>query len=181
MASSLSHAVAALGIGAFFYKPDIPKRVWATGAACSVLPDVDVIGFHFGVRYGDFRGHRGFTHSLLFAAVLASAVALLAFRSSMPNMSWGAVWAYLFLATASHGVLDAMTDGGLGVAFFSPFSNRRYFLPWRPIRVSPIGIERFFTVRGAAVLKSEFFWIWIPAGLLIASALLLRGRPARTS
>lgn len=35
MASSLSHAVAALGIGAFFYKPDIPKRVWVIGVACS--------------------------------------------------------------------------------------------------------------------------------------------------
>ena len=178
MASSLSHAVAALGIGAFFYKPDIPKRVWVIGAACSVLPDVDVIGFRFGVRYGDFWGHRGFTHSLFFAAVLAGAVVLLGFRSGLPNMSRGVLWTYLFLATASHGVLDAMTDGGLGVAFFSPFSNHRYFLPWRPIRVSPIGIDRFFTSRGVAVLESEFLWIWIPAALVIVSALLFRRRPA---
>jgi inner membrane protein len=178
VASSLSHAVAALGIGAFFYKPDIPKRVWVIGAACSVLPDVDVIGFRFGVRYGDFWGHRGFTHSLFFAAVLASAIVLLAFRSGLPSMSRGALWIYLFLATASHGVLDAMTDGGLGVAFFSPFSNRRYFLPWRPIRVSPIGIERFFTARGLTVLESEFLWIWIPSALVIASAWLWRRRAA---
>lgn len=33
-----------------------------------------------------------------------------------------------------------LTDGGLGVAFFSPFDNKRYFLPWRPIRVSPISV-----------------------------------------
>jgi inner membrane protein len=178
VASSLSHAVAALGIGAFFYRPDIPKRVWVIGAACSILPDVDVIGFHFGVRYGDFWGHRGFTHSLFFAALLASVVVLLGFRSRVPNMSRGLLWSYLFLATASHGVLDAMTDGGLGVAFFSPLDNRRYFLPWRPIRVSPIGIDRFFTARGIAVLESEFLWIWIPAALMIVSALLFRRRPA---
>ncbi|MGO9589252.1 MAG: metal-dependent hydrolase [Candidatus Acidiferrales bacterium] len=176
MASSLSHAVAALGIGAFFYRPDIPKRVWVVGAVCSAIPDIDVIGFHFGVRYGDFWGHRGFTHSLVFAAALASAVVLLGFRSGLPIMRRGWLWVYLFLATASHGVLDAMTDGGLGVAFFSPFDNRRYFLPWRPIRVSPIGIDRFFTPRGIAVLESEFLWIWIPSPLLIASALLLRRR-----
>ena len=181
MASALSHAVAALGIGAFFYRPDIPKRVWVIGAACSVLPDVDVVGFYFGVRYGDFWGHRGFTHSLFFAAVLASAVVLLGFRSGLPDINRGALWAYLFLATASHGALDAMTDGGLGVAFFSPFSNRRYFLPWRPIRVSPIGIERFFTYRGVAILESEFLWIWIPSVVLILSALLLRGREHRSS
>ena len=178
MASVISHAVAALGIGACFHKPGIPARVWVAGAIVSMVPDVDVVGFHFGVRYGDFWGHRGFTHSLFFAAVLATAVVLVGFRSDLPSMTRGVLWAYLFLATASHGALDAMTDGGLGVAFFSPFDNRRYFLPWRPIHVSPIGFARFFTTRGVAVLKSEFVWIWIPAGLLIASALLFRRRPA---
>jgi inner membrane protein len=178
VASSISHAVAALGIGAFFYKPDIPKRAWVIGAACSIFPDIDVIGFHFGVPYGAFWGHRGFTHSLFFAVLLASAVALLGFRFGVPNISRAMLWTYLFLATASHGLLDAMTDGGLGVAFFSPFDNRRYFLPWRPIRVSPIGIDRFLTPRGIAVLESEFLWIWIPAALVIVSALLIRRRPA---
>ena len=50
MASALSHAVAALGIGACFYQRGIPKRVWLIGAACSVIPDLDVIGFRFGTR-----------------------------------------------------------------------------------------------------------------------------------
>lgn len=179
MASLVSHAVAALGIGACFYKRGVPKRVWATGVLCSVIPDVDVIGFHYGIPYGAFWGHRGFTHSLLFAAIVASAAMLLTFRSAVPHIRRGALWSYLFLATASHGVLDAMTDGGLGVAFFSPFDNRRYFLPWRPIRVSPIGFARFFTPHGFDVLRSEILWIWIPSALLIFSALLLRGRKRR--
>jgi inner membrane protein len=51
VASLPSHAIAALGIGALFYKPDTPKRVWVVGAACSVFPDLDVIGFRFGIRY----------------------------------------------------------------------------------------------------------------------------------
>jgi len=181
VASAISHAVAALGIGAFFYTPDIPKRVWAAGVLCSVVPDVDVIGFHYGIPYGAFWGHRGFTHSLLFAAILASIAMLLVFRSAEPHIGRGVLWIYLFLAGASHGVLDAMTDGGLGVAFFSPFDNHRYFLPWRPIRVSPIGFERFFTARSLPILKSEFLWIWIPAVLLIASALLFRRRSAGAS
>src|SRR6266550_9619008 len=63
--------MAALGLGACFYKPGIPKRVWVIGVVCSAIPDFDVIGFRFGIRYGDFWGHRGFTHSLVFAAVLA--------------------------------------------------------------------------------------------------------------
>ena len=67
-----------------------------------------------------------------------------------------------------------MTDGGLGVAFFAPFNNYRYFLPWRPIRVSPIALGRFFTERGLVVLKSELIWIWLPAIVLTIVALVLR-------
>jgi inner membrane protein len=148
------------------------------GALCSVIPDLDVIGFRFGVRYGDFWGHRGFTHSLVFSALLASAVVILGFRSGLPALSRIALWTYFFLATASHGLLDAMTDGGLGVAFFSPFDNHRYFLPWTPIRVSPIGAGRFFTRRGLEVLQSELLWIWLPAALLALSVWLIRRRAA---
>ena len=67
-----------------------------------------------------------------------------------------------------------MTNGGLGVAFFSPFDNRRYFLPWRPILVSPIGVTRFFSHRGLAVLKTEIIWIWLPSILVIAIVMLSR-------
>src|SRR5246127_4097814 len=86
VASLLSHAVAALGIGACFYKPEIPKGVWVIGVACSVIPDLDVIGFRFGIRYGDFWGHRGFTHSLVFAALLATAGMFIGFRRVLPSL-----------------------------------------------------------------------------------------------
>jgi inner membrane protein len=171
MASAFSHAIAALSIGACF-PSGAPKRFWIAGALCSVLPDLDVIGFGFGLQYGDPLGHRGLTHSLAFAAALAALVTFTVFRAGLPGINKRILFGYLFLATASHGLLDAMTDGGLGVAFFAPFSNTRYFLPWTPIHVSPIGLSRFFTDRGLDVLKSEVIWIWIPAGLL---ALIGRG------
>jgi inner membrane protein len=174
MASAFSHAVAALSIGACFYRPEIPKRIWLAGVVCSVIPDLDVIGFRFGIRYGDFWGHRGFTHSLVFAALLAAVVTVVMFRRGASGIGRLAVLAYLFLATASHGLLDAMTNGGLGVAFFSPFDNRRYFLPWRPVRVSPIAVTRFFTPRGLAILQSELLWIWLPAILLASLVWMLR-------
>jgi|SRR5579872_112427 len=166
MASAISHAVAASAITAAFYRPNAPKRIWAVGIACSVLPDLDVIGFRFGISYGDFWGHRGFTHSFLFAAVLAAVLAFVILQTQS-EISQVSLFTYLFLSTTSHGLLDAMTNGGLGVAFFSPFDNRRYFLPWRPIRVSPIGVSRFFGARGLAVLKSELFWIWVPSILIV--------------
>jgi inner membrane protein len=117
------------------------------GVACSVIPDLDldVIGFHFGIHYGDFWGHRGFTHSLLFAVLLASVVTAVMVWRGISGIGRFALFGYLSLATASHGLLDSITNGGLGVGFFSPFNNRRYFLPWTPVRVSPIAVTRFFT------------------------------------
>lgn len=175
MASLISHAVVALGIGAAFYKPHTPKRVLALGAVCSMLPDIDVVGFHFGVHYGDFWGHRGITHSLLFAGLLATLmVATSLAGNGNVSANQKVLWLYFFLATASHGFLDAMTNGGLGVALFSPFDTSRYFLPWRPILVSPIGVWKFFSSRGVAVLRSEVIWIWVPAALVALLALALR-------
>jgi inner membrane protein len=81
---------------------------------------------------------------------------------------------HFFVVIASHGVLDAMTNGGLGVAFFAPFSNERYFFAWRPIEVSPLSIESFLSERGSQVIISEIKWIWIPSGLLVTIAEILR-------
>jgi len=166
MASAISHAVAALAIGAAFYRPSAPKRIWLAGIACSVLPDLDVIGFRFGIHYDDFWGHRGFTHSLPFALILGGMTTFLIARS-LPAIQRLCLFLYLTLATASHGLLDAMTNGGLGVAFFSPFENSRYFLAFRPIRVSPIGVSRFFSARGVAIVRSEIVWIWLPSLLFV--------------
>jgi inner membrane protein len=174
MASAFSHAMVGLSIGTCFYRPEIPKRVWFVGMLCAALPDTDVIGFRFGIRYSDFWGHRGFTHSLFFAALLSAIIVVAFFGHRIQGIIRAALFAYLFLATASHGILDAMTNGGLGVAFFSPFDNHRYFLPWRPIRVSPIGTARFFTARGLAILQNEFLWIWIPAILFAGFVWMMR-------
>ena len=185
MATVLSHAVAALGIGCCFYKPGIPKRIWVAGVLCSVVPDSDVIGFRFGIHYGDFWGHRGFTHSLVFAALLAVLLTS-AFRRTT-GISRISLLIYFFAVTASHGILDAMTNGGLGVAFLSPFDVHRYFLPWRPIRVSPIAASKLFTHRILEIMKTELLWIWLPVIVLCSTMLLLRWksgglqRPARVA
>jgi inner membrane protein len=135
----------------------------AIGCAASVLPDVDSLGFAAGISYGHPFGHRGFTHSIFFAAAVA--FLCIPFVRSV-GASPAAIFGFLFVSIASHGFLDAMTTGGLGVAFFSPFSNARYFLPWRVIQVSPIGVPPFVSRRGLEVLRSELLWIWAPAAVL---------------
>ena len=141
------------------------------------MPDLDVVSFFFGLPYGHMLGHRGLSHSLFFAAVLAWVVTAIVRRKLPASPSAMRLWVFFFLATASHGFLDSMTNGGLGVAFFAPFENSRYFLPWRPVEVSPIGVRAFFTARGLAVLYSEFLWIWIPSAAWMAAVWLIhRGR-----
>jgi inner membrane protein len=178
MPSIFSHAVVAVALGTGYPAPPPSSRVWLLSIACSILPDIDVVGHAVGIPYRSVWGHRGITHSFAFAAVLALAVVSLAFLQAEPLSSpWWSLVIYFFAVTASHPILDAMTNGGLGVAFFAPFENSRYFLPWRPIEVSPIDVRAFFTSRGLAVLQSEFVWLWIPSVMWIAAAWLIqRGR-----
>ncbi|NNN06483.1 MAG: metal-dependent hydrolase [Elusimicrobia bacterium] len=177
MASLISHAVVAAALGQAAPARDRgDRRFWTAAVLCSCLPDADVLGFLFGVRYGDLWGHRGMTHSLLFAAVVGIAAAA-ALPDSRRRDGWKLA-ALLTLITASHGFLDAFTDGGLGVAFFSPFDRTRYFFPWRPVRVSPIGILPFFSRTGLNVLLNEAGWIWLPS---LALGALLRAVFARSN
>ena len=176
MASAFSHAVAGLAVGTAFWRPGAPPRFWVLGAVVAALPDVDAIAFRFGIAYGDMLGHRGLTHSLVFAAALSAAVVALAFPSGAAAVGRWQLWLYFFLATASHGVLDAFTNGGLGVAFFAPFDDARYFFPARPIEVSPISVRAFFTARGARVMASELVWIWAPSIVFAAAMLWVRRR-----
>lgn len=171
MASAFSHAFVALALGKTLHLPVITWPVLFMGMLCSIIPDADVIGFSFGIRYGDLWGHRGLTHSLFFAGLFSAALVGLCYRQqSSPQKVW--IGIYLFLCTTSHGVLDALTDGGLGVAFFSPFDPTRYFFPFRPVAVSPIGVGDFFNGNALGILASEATWIWLPTTALF---LMVRG------
>ena len=168
MASAFSHAIVAGALGAAFYRRGVPVRFWALGAACAILPDADVVGVVLGIPVRHVLGHRGLSHSLTFAAALAAVVVALFFRRA-PGISRARLWVYFFLATASHGALDALTNGGPGIAFLAPFDTRRYFFPVRPIEVSPLGIRPFFSEWGVRVIANEMLWIWLPA-LVFATA-----------
>jgi inner membrane protein len=173
MPTIFSHAIFASSIGRVFNAEDPPPRFWIVTAACAMLPDLDVISFQFGVGYGSMFGRRGISHSIVFALVVGFVVSML-FRTVM-NIPRLKLATYFSLVTISHPLLDMLTNGGLGVALFAPFSSARFFFPWRPIEVSPIGLG-FFSERGIDVILSEFLWIWIPSALIFIVALLVRRR-----
>jgi len=176
MVSAFTHGFSAVAVGAVFPRSKLPKRAWILGGVCAALPDVDYALHVAGVPYGNMFGHRGFTHSITFALLLAVLVVTLVRRTRWREWAGVALGAYLFVCTALHGVLDAMTDGGLGIAFFAPFSAKRYWLPWDPISVAPLSIEAFFTRWGWMVFKSELLWVWVPGLVIIAVAQAIRFR-----
>ena len=164
MATIFSHPAVALGLFPWFADVRNHKKILLTGALLTVLPDFDVIGLYAGIPYEHMLGHRGLSHSLLFAAIIAAIIT--AFFARQIKICATAVWFYLFICTTSHGMLDALTNGGLGIAFLSPFSNERYFFSFRPIEVSTLNIRTFFESQGASVLANEFITIW-PVCLIV--------------
>ena len=174
MASAFTHAFAAFAIGKSTLKK-YSTKIAVLGMICAIFPDVDVLSFHYGIPYGSFWGHLGFIHSILFALLFSLIITSLFFRSEKTfSKTWFTLLTFFFIATVSHGVLDALTNGGLGVAFFSPFDNTRYFFPWHPVQVSPVNVHSFFSEWGIRVLKSEIVYIWIPSILLMMASLLIR-------
>jgi inner membrane protein len=154
-------------------------RLGAAAAALSALPDLDVVAFSLGIPYAHPLGHRGFSHSLLFAALAGLAAGLLLFRRRrLRSVSWWQVVLLLALVTASHGFLDAFTDGGRGVGFLIPWSNQRFFFPWRPLAVSPIGVSGLTGARMTRVLGDELLWVWAPT-VVLAAAWRLHRRGSR--
>jgi len=197
--ASIGHVAVGMAVARAYDPARKPRwHSMALWSALALLPDIDVIGFLRGLPYGAPWGHRGATHSLTFAFAGAAVVALGARWRGRPFVR---TFGFASIVLASHGLLDAMTDGGLGAALFWPFTLTRYFAPWRPITVAPIGPD-FFTPYGALVAASEVvlfaplllyaLWprrralrpaaiaavalVWLGAGWLIASTDPVRER-----
>lgn len=177
MPTVLTHAIVPLAAAIAVGPGRLPPYLVVAGMIASMVPDADVLAFALGIPYADAFGHRGASHSLLFAAFVALLGALLHRRLHAGALH---TWLWLFACAASHPLLDAFTDGGLGVALLWPWSDMRLFAPWRPIEVSPIGVG-FFGRRGLEVLLSELRWIWLPMAALVALGYAVRRAAAALS
>ena len=175
MPTVLTHPVAALALAPWL-RPKLSASLLVAGTICTVLPDADTLGAHLGID-ALVLAHRGPTHSLAFAALVAIAIAWVG-RAAWREVPLAKATAFLFACAASHALLDMATDGGPGIALLWPLSDARLFLPWRPIEVSPLDAGRFFGPRGLQVLTSEALWVWLPGLAAAAAGWLWRRRAA---
>jgi inner membrane protein len=174
MPSAFTHAVVGAAISTLAPRRFRGAKLAIVLAVAAAAPDADVLAFGFGIPYAHLLGHRGLTHSLPFAFLVAVMLWSWLARGSLRSRAGGELFLIILLACASHGVLDAFTDAGLGVGFFVPFSDARFFFPWRPILTSPLSGREFFSAKGVAILRNEVEWIWLPIGLMVGATALTR-------
>ena len=171
MASPWAHALAGAAVGAFYQDPRHRPRVMALAAVCAVAPDLDLIGWPLGISPLTLLGHRGLSHSLVFAVVLGG-IAALALRPPVTTRERVVAAVILMVATATHSLIDALTTyAPTGPAFWAPFSNQRYRFPWTPLS-------------GAGGLHTDFgreaLYVCLPALMVIVAIEWWRRRTGET-
>ena len=165
MPTILSHPAVPLAIGLGLGQSVVSRRLLIAGVVASIFPDLDVIGLHMGVHYPSVLGHRGMTHSLLFALAMGLLAAL---RCRSLETTRRTAFVFIVASTASHGLLDMMTNGGSGIALWWPLSSERFSLPWRVIEASPLTLGPFLHSAGV-VFQSELLWVWLPSTVVCAA------------
>ncbi len=172
MPTIFAHAAVPLTIALVQGRARIPFVLLLLGILGAIAPDFDVALMRLGVPYASEYGHRGASHSIVFAALLGAVLAPV-YQRLTSGKGWHAFW-FVFVCTLSHPLLDMCTNGGHGVALFWPLSDARVFFPFRPVQVSPLSLKQFLGPAGLKVLMSEALWIWLPA--LSVAALIWLGR-----
>jgi inner membrane protein len=106
------------------------------GAAGGLIPDLDVLVVPLLGPLAEWQHHRGVTHSLLFAPLLAPALGWLSWRwarsrrpgdpaaSPEARATWTWVW---LLALLTHPLLDLFTV--YGTQLLAPFADTRFAIP----------------------------------------------------
>jgi inner membrane protein len=173
MATDYTHAVVGLGLARLYATKPMPWTYWGIAVVLPVLPDIDVFS---SAACGTWLGHRGITHSLVFALFFGVIAAGVTFRWFLA--SWWSLATLFFLLIASHGLLDALTSGGENIPFFWPFAGRHG--NWGLIPVSDIALE-LPDPRHSRAIRSELLWLWLPMALLVGAVMAYRRLKRRAS
>jgi inner membrane protein len=168
MATIYSHAVVGVGLARLYAVRPMPCAYWGLAALLPIVPDLDVFSMY---AYGSSLGHRGITHSLLFALLLSLVVTAVTARWF--HVRWWSLAALFLVIVASHGVLDAMTRGGENIPFFWPFGGR--YGNWGPLPVSDIAFD-LPDPRYSRAIRAELLWVWLPMVVVVGLTMFWRYR-----
>jgi inner membrane protein len=171
---SLTHIAIGACIGELFFDRSIGKKSLLWGALAQSLPDIDFIAGSWMPVSQELLAHRGFTHSLLFIAIMTPLFALTADRVHRPHDITMKKWLLFFwLEMFVHIFLDGFNNYGTG--WLEPFSHTRFsfnaiyvadpfFSIWPAIAAVFLFLLPIFSVRRK---------FWMRFGILLPALYLL--------
>ena len=119
-----------------------------------LLPDADVLLVNLGCSDASVIGHRGASHSLVMAVLIAVAGGLMARRYGWNGLRTALA---IMLAVGSHGILDSFGEGGRAIPLLWPLSDHRFSAPWRCLPDAPRGMQ-FISRSGFLDAALEFIY-----------------------
>jgi inner membrane protein len=121
---SLTQIVLGASVGELVLGKKIGNKAILWGAIAGTLPDLDVLLRYFTDEISATQMHRGFSHSIVFALLIAPLLGWIAkkIHSNLKDVSFRDWTKLFFWTTVTHPLLDAHTTWG--TQFFWPFNYR---------------------------------------------------------
>ncbi len=121
---SLTQIVLGAAVGEAALGKKVGNKAMAWGAIAGTIPDLDVLSGLFLNDLESLLFHRGITHSIFFAVIMAPMLAYVVSRiHAAAKASYGDWLKLFFLSIVTHPLLDIFTN--YGTQLFYPFSDYR--------------------------------------------------------
>lgn len=151
----------------------LKNRAIAYGAVLGTIPDLDVVVGWFLDPLTALEIHRGMSHSVFFAIVLAPILGYVIFRwERRRDLSFSAAFWMVFLGLFTHALLDMFTTWGTRIFWpiNYPIAFKSVFVI-DPIYTIPFALCVLIAMREKKDLDRRIRWNTI--GLIVSSAYLL--------
>jgi inner membrane protein len=121
---SLTQIVLGASVGEVVLGKKVGNKAILWGAIAGTLPDLDVLLRYFTDEISSTQMHRGFSHSIVFAVLIAPLLGWIAkkIHFKLKEVSFKDWTKLFFWTTVTHPLLDAHTTWG--TQFFWPFNYR---------------------------------------------------------
>lgn len=122
---TITQAVLGAAIAEAGWRKDLGKKAIWMGIIGGLLPDLDILAAAVD-PWAEVMYHRGFTHSLFFAPLVAPILGWFGWKWSKQQGTYKQWTHLLFWAVLTHPLLDICTT--YGTQFLLPLSNKRFAL-----------------------------------------------------
>jgi inner membrane protein len=171
---SLTQCLLGAAVGEATLGQRVGRKALGWGALAGTIPDLDILAYPFLTTVQELHFHRGPTHALLFAPLVAPLLGWLVWRlyrmrgSPAAEAGWRGWTALFFWGLFTHPLLDTLTV--YGTQLFRPFSDLPAAVPALfiidPLYTIPLLVA---VVGGVIVRDARRRWRLAVAGLALST------------